>query len=160
MLGHADKGDRIVAVCEANETTVFIYGRGVYAGDFPRPGSGNWSESQRATAEALLRKNDEDPVPLRWLAKYWAAKVAAGEKTQEEADEIVTKAAERREADKARPMEDRVAGLLTTLDLNPRLDLDNGRTVWGFQCWWGHETGFEKWVGAREIVEVAAPGES
>ena len=22
---------------------------------------------------------------------------------------------------------------------NPRIDLDSGETVWGFQCWWGPE---------------------
>ncbi len=22
---------------------------------------------------------------------------------------------------------------------NPRIKLDNGKTIWGFQCWWGPE---------------------
>ena len=26
---------------------------------------------------------------------------------------------------------------------NPRIDLDNGHTVWGCQCWWGSEKAIE-----------------
>jgi len=27
---------------------------------------------------------------------------------------------------------------------NPRIDLDNGQTVWGCECWWGSEKAVEK----------------
>ncbi|MFF1469107.1 hypothetical protein [Streptomyces mirabilis] len=151
-------GTRVFAVRDADETTVHLFGRGVYAGDHPRPGSDNFSEAQLAAAEALLAKSDGDgPEDMEWLAKHWEARVAAGEKTREEADEILAKAREHREAEMAKPMEERVAKLLRAVVSNPRIDLDNGTTVWGFQCWWGPEDGFEKWVGDRELIEVPAP---
>lgn len=27
---------------------------------------------------------------------------------------------------------------------NPRIDLDNGHTIWGCQCWWGSEESIKK----------------
>jgi hypothetical protein len=38
---------------------------------------------------------------------------------------------------------------------NPRIDLDNGSTVWGCQCWWGPEDVVLKEIGDREIKEVS-----
>lgn len=37
---------------------------------------------------------------------------------------------------------------------NPRILLDNGEVVWGFECWWGPETMFEEYRDGREVVTV------
>jgi hypothetical protein len=42
---------------------------------------------------------------------------------------------------------------------NPRIKLDNGQTVWGYQCWWYSEEEIKNWIGSREVVMVDAPGE-
>lgn len=31
---------------------------------------------------------------------------------------------------------------------NPRIDLDNGHTIWGCQCWWGEEEPVKKMIEA------------
>jgi hypothetical protein len=40
---------------------------------------------------------------------------------------------------------------------NPRIDLDEGGTVWGAQCWWGDESAYEKTIGGRSVVIVPPP---
>lgn len=38
---------------------------------------------------------------------------------------------------------------------NPQINLDNGKTVWGCQCWWGDLEKFEKeMVGDRKVIVV------
>lgn len=37
---------------------------------------------------------------------------------------------------------------------NPRIDLDNGKTVWGCECWWGPEDLVKKMLEGREIILV------
>jgi hypothetical protein len=46
--------------------------------------------------------------------------------------------------------------LLHQLSLNPRIRLDDGRVVWGFQCWWGPEEKFEGWLRGREVIPATA----
>lgn len=36
---------------------------------------------------------------------------------------------------------------------NPRLDLDNGETVWGCECWWGPEKKIKEIVAQYQNVE-------
>ena len=150
-------GSRVFAVRNADEKTVYVYGRGVYAGDHPRPGSGNWSEEQKATTAALIRKSDEEGAVPEWWSAFLEKRVTEGTLTREEADARIASKRARFEKLQGTPMEERVTALLRALDSNPRIDLDNGSTVWGFQCWWGPEAGFEEWVAGREVVEVPAP---
>jgi hypothetical protein len=35
---------------------------------------------------------------------------------------------------------------------NPRITLDDGRVVWGAQCWWGSEEAIRKTIEGRRIV--------
>lgn len=42
---------------------------------------------------------------------------------------------------------------------NPRIDLDDGGTVWGCQCWWGSEERVRREIGDRRVVMVPPPGE-
>lgn len=46
--------------------------------------------------------------------------------------------------------------LLHNLKLhNPKILLDNGLTVWGFQCWWGPEDEIKHVIGERRVLEVS-----
>lgn len=38
--------------------------------------------------------------------------------------------------------------------LNPRVRLDSGKCVWGYQCWWMEIDVFRKKYGGIEVVEV------
>lgn len=35
---------------------------------------------------------------------------------------------------------------------NPQINLDNGKTVWGCECWWGEEAAYAKAVCNRKVV--------
>lgn len=37
---------------------------------------------------------------------------------------------------------------------NPRITLDDGRTVWGCECWWGPEDKVKEMIGGREVIAV------
>lgn len=37
---------------------------------------------------------------------------------------------------------------------NPCIKLDDGKIVWGFECWWGPETRFNEMVKGRAIINV------
>lgn len=37
---------------------------------------------------------------------------------------------------------------------NPRITLDSGKVVWGYECWWGPEDQVKKNIGGREVVVV------
>ena len=46
-------------------------------------------------------------------------------------------------------------GYCTVPDLdveNPKIRLDDGRIVWGYQCWWGSEEVVRARIGDRKIV--------
>ena len=37
---------------------------------------------------------------------------------------------------------------------NPRIRLDNGKTVYGFQCWWGSEERIREICAGKKIIEA------
>ena len=37
---------------------------------------------------------------------------------------------------------------------NPKILLDNGKVVWGCECWWGDEEQVRKSIGDRRVVIV------
>ena len=39
---------------------------------------------------------------------------------------------------------------------NPKIQLDNGKVVWGYQCWWGPAKHVAEMVGKRIIKRVDA----
>lgn len=43
---------------------------------------------------------------------------------------------------------------------NPKLVLDNGKTVWGQECWWGSEEAVKTMIGERKIVNVLSQEET
>lgn len=40
---------------------------------------------------------------------------------------------------------------------NPKIHLDSGWVVWGYQCWWGSEERLDELVNGRSIEEVPPP---
>lgn len=38
---------------------------------------------------------------------------------------------------------------------NPRITLDDGRIVWGTQCWWGPEETIRQKIGSRHVVNAS-----
>lgn len=159
-------GTRIAAIRDANDTTINLYGRGVYAGDHPRPGSGNWSQRDREIAEDAVRSSLENADELRaaddaFMVRRLDEAVAEGAKTREEADQALAEYREIRAAREARwastSVEEQAVDLLQQMGLNPRMDLDGGGTVWGCECWWMPEEQFEKFTCGREVVLVPLP---
>ncbi|MCP9209629.1 hypothetical protein [Streptomyces cucumeris] len=154
----APPGSRIVAVRNSDDATVYVYGRGVYAGHFPRPGSGNWTPADYERAQNAILAN-ESRMDDSWLSAHWDKRVSEGKATREEADIRVMEGLASLAREHAKPLEQRARELLAQMDLNPRLDLDNGSTVWGCQCWWMPEGMFAEFTGGRTVVEVAPPQE-
>lgn len=37
---------------------------------------------------------------------------------------------------------------------NPRITLDDGRQVWGTECWWGPEDKIKELIGTRTVINV------
>ena len=37
---------------------------------------------------------------------------------------------------------------------NPKIRLDNGKVVWGCECWWGGEETVQRSIGGRDVVLV------
>lgn len=37
---------------------------------------------------------------------------------------------------------------------NPQIKLDNGKLVFGFECWWGSEEQMRAKIAGREVIEV------
>ncbi|THA22751.1 hypothetical protein E6R18_32920 [Streptomyces sp. A1277] len=160
-------GTRIAAIRNATEDTVFLFGRGVYAGDHPRPGSGNWSPDTVAMARRVVEESlAEDVDAMRaaddaFMVGRLDEAVAAGKQTREEADQNLAdyrRLRLEREAERAAmSVDEQVTELLTGMDLNPRLDLDGGGTVWGFECWWMPEAKFDKQYRQHRVVMVPEP---
>ncbi len=42
-------------------------------------------------------------------------------------------------------------------DTNPRIKLDNGDTVWGFECWWGPEASVQRQLAKHADKVVLLP---
>lgn len=38
---------------------------------------------------------------------------------------------------------------------NPTIKLDNGKTVYGYECWWGPEEKVKEMIGNRKVIEVS-----
>ncbi|TXS58823.1 hypothetical protein [Streptomyces sp. sk2.1] len=163
-------GTRIAAIRNATEDTVFLFGRGIYAGDHPRPGSGNWSQGTldmaRRVVEESLNKNVDAlrAADDAFMVRRIAESVEQGKQTQEEADRGIAEyrrlRLEREARRAAMTVDEQVTELLTQMDLNPRLDLDGGGTVWGCECWWMPEAEFDKRYSKHSVVVVPEPARS
>lgn len=37
---------------------------------------------------------------------------------------------------------------------NPKIVLDNGKVVWGCECWWGSEDKIKRMIGTKQVIPV------
>ena len=114
-------GIRVFAIRNADQDHIYLYGFGVYEGDFIQP---------TGTLGIL--------GPARSI-----------EQTKEKVRSYLTEAHPNDAIE-----EDTIAEIAESLLKNPRIKLDNGKTVWGCQCWWGPEEQLEEQYGDREIIFV------
>jgi hypothetical protein len=158
--GHTP-GERVAAVLSATKEEVRFLGFGVYVGDEHPPG---WSldpeddpglPELRAMVEAGIRDLDAHPFDHRGIC---ADLVCRGEMTREQGEARIAEIETRRAAELARPMEERVAESLDRMGRNPKIVLDDGGIVWGYQCWWCREGEFERFRGGRRIVPASVNG--
>ena len=158
-------GTRVVAVRNTDQENVYVFGHGVYAGDHQIPGTKKFetfeelglSEEQIAHHLKFQTEMDESMPWPSW--EDWSAQNAEYLRTHDNmTDEEIRAYYDEVAAERARPVEERMKIALVDvyngMNLNPRIDLDNGGTVWGFQCWWGPEAKFDDWVKGRNVVEV------
>lgn len=146
-----EPGTRTFAVRNANKNTIWIFGYGTYVGDHPRPGTDVLDEGDIAIAEQAIRDRDADPIDVR---PFYDKLVADGDMTQEEADTACAEGQAKYAATQARPLRERAEELVRGMNLNPKIELDNGGVVWGYQCWWMPEHKAEEYIAGREVVVV------
>lgn len=166
---HCDTvGIRVFAVRNADQENVYIFGHGTYAGDHQIPGTtkcesfeqlGLTDEQFAGHVKFFTDLNEQYPWPS-W--EEWSENnVDYRRKHDCMSDEDIRAFYDEASAEKALPIEEQTKiGLLDSYNhanLNPRIDLDNGGTVWGYQCWWGPESKFDGWVKGRNVVEVPVP---
>lgn len=147
-------GSRVFAIRDANEEVVYLFGVGVYAGDRRRPTSDAEVAELLEVAKDAIRSSDANPIDV---SGYLDRLVAAGEMTRDDADAELAAGKARAAANRARPIGERAAELVERTLANPRIDLDDGSVVWGYQCWWAPEERLSEVVGDRRVVTVAPP---
>jgi hypothetical protein len=149
-----EPGARVGALQNLTETQAFMFGWGVYEGDFPRPNPLQYPPE--VLAEQIRRANEElHPVIRRKIRRRMTLDGRSDDEIAARLKEYNGEVA----AANDMPMEERVADLQRRLNLNPRIKLDDGRgTVWGYQCWWGAEDDVRSRIDGREIVLVEPPG--
>ncbi len=37
---------------------------------------------------------------------------------------------------------------------NPKIQLENGKVIWGYQCWWGSEKEVKNMIGNRKVIMI------
>lgn len=139
-------GERVAVILntDPDTNTVNLLGYGVYEGDHPRPGSEPPPEDDLAMCRQVIEDNDRDGLLEDVPVNVWHAEVQAGRCTREHADQRIAEGRARRQAERARPIEDRALDLYRLAALNPRLRLDNGQICWGYQVWWCSEHDFHQ----------------
>lgn len=155
-------GTRVIAIACVDPVamTVEFYGNGFYAGEFSRPGyEGVPVEGSDEYEDwaAVIRRSDEQNLSLQWSLDAHLADLQAGEIDQAEYELRCTYAEQAEARERARSMPDRVASAYEGIVRNPRIDLDEGGSVWGFECWWGPEKEvsdrYEDWTWIRRSIE-------
>lgn len=153
-MGTTQIGARVFAVRSADDNTINLFGFGTYAGDHPRPATDAETAELAEFAADAVRHADANPLDVTTAYDHL---VADGTLTREAADEELRAAAQRIAEEQARPIEERAAALTRTMLNNPRVDLDEGGHVWGYECWWGPEERFAEFAKGRTVNTVGAP---
>lgn len=158
--GRPSPGDRVFAALGSDGSVIKVIGMGVYAGDFPRPGSRTALGTAPAAEDVEWAKRtiegfDKDRPQLDAQARaMYDRLIEEGQYTSEEADAGMAEAKVRLDAEEARPMDERVAELLARMDANPRIDLDDGQVAWGCECWWGPVEKYDQMTRGKTVVMV------
>lgn len=145
-----EPGTRVFAVLSANSDEIKLLGFGTYVGDYPR-GPEIFPEGDYKMAREVLQENDKNPLVTPEVIRQYHLDKGATEETSEEE---VEKFKEQQEKERARPIRERAHELLSRMNLNPKIELDDGRVVWGYQCWWGPEDKFDEFVEGREVINT------
>ena len=156
-------GERVVAIKNSDDGNpepgqrrkLYVYGEGVYVGDRLRPGVPlDPSPVDYEVIEQMLTEDDAVPIrEHRVVAFVVAAHAIEGSDSTQAVEDTVA----RLEADRARPMDERVRELYLGSNQNPCIHLDSGDVVWGFQCWWGPTEGFDRRFPESHFERVTVP---
>jgi hypothetical protein len=157
-----EPGTRVIALACADPETMAIdvYGAGVYAGEFPRPGyegvPAEGSEEYEYWA-AVIRRNDLARTSVQWSLDEHKRRLDDGECDQAEYEQRCIEVQEVDRLIREIPMAERVADVYEAIASNPRIDLDEGGSVWGFECWWAREDvvreKYAGWTWAPRSIE-------
>lgn len=145
---------RVFALRDANETHVYSYGVGTYIGDLLCPIKVEMFGGEDSLRERLRRiteQNDAVPIEESALVGLFDA-LGPGDTLKTREDFIAAEEAERR-----RPLFERIQEQYERVASNPCIHLDNGDIVWGIQCWWGDEARMDEKVAGRTVEIVPVP---
>jgi len=137
-------GTRVIALRNVEGNIVYSFGAGVYEGDFPRPGTGDYPTGvEKDAIEKCIRDGMTDEgleKQMRFTESLLRWELPGQEPlTEEQIQADLAKAREKYLERTARPFEEQVRDLWKASRDNPRIKLDDGGYVWGFESWWGPE---------------------
>lgn len=147
-------GTTVLAIRNGDAEKLFVYGEGVYVGDRMMPGTPEVTpiEDYETIAE-VLAEDDRPPVEEHRFLVWYDDWVRQGvEVTKTRAEVIATIEAERN-----RPLDERVRDLYLQTRLNPCIYLDSGDVVYGFQCWWAPVSRTDERFPDAERILVPVP---
>lgn len=144
-MGRVKIGDRVVAIRNSNTGTVYLYGRGVYAGDQEVPywnpdGPSVHGSTWRADVEKTVRAEMSEPQ-VEWVHRGKPMGVDLYGNPLGD----------------SRTFEERVAAQLVAISGNPRIDLDGGGSAFGYFCWWMPEQQFDARFAGMTVELVPLP---
>jgi len=144
-MSRAPIGARVFALRSADDSTVFLYGHGVYAGMQPEP---HWDPDSEFLDGQTWRESTQEQVRAQ-MAQPQEEYIRDGQPTGMDVYGVPM--------GDTRTFDQRVEDTLIGIGSNPRIDLDSGGSVWGFFCWWALEDRFESVVAGRDVVVVPVP---
>lgn len=110
-------GTRVIAISHTDEETIYIFGYGVYEGNFLPPYINIEEELNLYKIEYTDAKKLDPLLP-------------------EEFDEVEFR----------RAVKDNLS--------NPRIKLDNGKMIWGYECWWSPLEDVNMETVDKKVVEI------
>jgi hypothetical protein len=129
------EGVTVLAMREGDSEKLFVYGVGVYVGDRVMPGTpeeGVPPDDYEAIL-AVMEEDDIVPIEEHRFVTWYDEFVRDGRPVTKTRDEVIADI----EAQRVRPMADRIRELYLASRMNPCIYLDSGDVVYGSQSWWG-----------------------
>jgi hypothetical protein len=148
-------GTRVFAIRAADDSTVYLFGRGVWDGrqpisDAPVPDPLPQHAIDQATRDEAWWDDNHD-----CLVDSNVEAMRGSGATQDEIDTYLAEAAARHAA--RPPLSQRILAAARRLAGPPttyRITLDTGQYVYGLQCWWAPEERYEEVIAGRGVVLV------